>query len=357
MKRILSILLAAAMALSLAGCGERQAEVTPSPEATPTPTVTPAPTPTPVVLIDGLRLEISCVGPVASGQAGELYTVSEQGLDRLSTPLPDRLPVYVSKYPHSKASGPAYHMTEEMQEEALQKMLGYLRLLYPEQEEFDWTWLQYPHFRACTINDTTEVHAQIDQITLSIDGYALNEDVTDEALLEDPLVKTTTEYLGLEEPQVTGRRVEYSNDGTERSRVYEIAEPAEDPLTRAANLRFSGIRVGKSVMPDRDYTYISLYDLGEPELLREVPALPYETVWAGVKARIPDMRWQEELQIDPSTLKEEEVLCEIYYDYPPAYDYPYEGLIPYYRFYAKLENGESYTHICLEARIMEEGEP
>lgn len=299
-------------------------------------------------------------------------------MDTLSAELPDRFPVYVNDYA-SWQEGPLYAMTDELREAATGRIEDYLRLLYPDRETFEIgpplgeDWNTTKEYDIVYTDDSVDLRGGVNGFAVSLEEYDLPDDVTDEALLSEPVVKAAVEYLGIQAPTVT-RLVSYNFDGTVSQRTYRIVEGAQagNPVFRARSHSFSditvddfssGMRVSVSTvgMNGGPKEYPLYHQVSEPGEI----ALPYATVWDLLKTFAAEGSYETYCEELGSTVRgdvgfeqeeertrilkadEAEVRAEICYNSVRRPGY----FVPCYRFYVWDEEKEGYG--ITEVRIMD----
>ena len=205
--------------------------------------------------------------------------------------LPETLPIYINEYAYDQA-GPMYEVTDDVKTAISANLTRYLECLYGadaaqgaevlvnSDREFDVYYL----------SGSTELRSSINRIGVLSSDYSISSDITDEELLENPLVAAGMAYLGMKDPIVT-RSVDYKIDGTESGRSYKIAENANDAFQQVLNRSFSSITVEKYA----DSSNV-LVTVANPVVLTEYadrPVLSYSSILAKLSDYYPNMDTQD----------------------------------------------------------------
>ena len=277
-------------------------------------------------------IDIEIVSQGTLGEGERIVSVdSGVGFVDSATDLPNMFPVYVNDYAYGH-EGPSYNVTDALKTTISQNLSSYLGLLYDDfsSQEVTFSSDSSREYEVYYVKNATEVRSLMNSISVLSSDYDISNQITDEELLDNELVKAAVSYLDLTDPVVT-QTVEYKTDGTEEMRTYIVTENTSDAFQNVLNRSFSCITVTKYAGSSDVIVQIS--DVATEGLSKyaDYQALSYSDVLAALTSYYPNMETAD-------------VKTEIYYSatVQPGY------FFPCYRFYIKdgvatLSTNDRYT--------------
>lgn len=205
--------------------------------------------------------------------------------------LPETLPIYINEYAYDQA-GPMYEVTDDVKAAISANLTRYLECLYGADaaQKAEVLVNSDREFDVYYLSGSTELRSSINRIGVLSSDYPISSDITDEELLENPLVAAGMAYLGMKDPIVT-RSVDYKLNGTEDLRRYRIWENTNDAFRKILNRSFGGITVLRSAGSENVIVEIS----NPPELIKyaDYSVRPYASALAELSERYPNMDTQD----------------------------------------------------------------
>lgn len=256
------------------------------------------------------------------------YSASNIGFVDASTKLPSVFPVYINEYSYGQ-EGPLYGVSDDLRDIISDNLSRFSECLY---DDFDSKNVEYVsdygrEYEVYYINNSTEVRSMMNSITVLSSEYGISDNISDNELLSNELVKAAVAYLELNNPTIT-KTVEYNTDGTRNSCTYVITETADDVFQHVLNSSFSRISVTKYADFDDIVLQIGYVDIDSLTEYGNYSSLSYSAVLKKLTSYYPNM-------------DTDDVQTEIYYsaNVQPGY------FFPCYRFYIRDKNETLYTFV------------
>lgn len=264
------------------------------------------------------HIDIQILSQSTRGDEKTTYSVSNIDFSDDFAKLPSKFPVYVNDYSYGQ-EGPLYSVTDDLKNAVSDNLARFLKCLY---KNFDLQKAKFysdenREFEVCYANGATEVRSLMNSVSALSSEYGISDNMTDDELLNNELVKAAVAYLGLSTPTIT-RTVEYNTDGTENSITYVITEATNDAFQHVLNRSFARITVTKYVGSDEAVLQIGNVELDGLTKYADFQAISYDDVVASLATYYP-------------TVDTSDIQAEIYYSatVQPGY------FFPCYRFYIK----------------------
>ncbi len=280
------------------------------------------------------------------GNRRETRVVSEDSLLSLQyypleiiPPFPETLPIYVDNFPSTRHGLPIYTITDDDMLLFENQLREYINILFGEGKASAYEIVPNPVSEDSVEleydSDTSSFGSSRGTISINTDDFNLAEDIDNECFMENIIITSAIEYLGIKTPKVHSE-IPYAKFTSSPEGIYSvdsynyiITEATDNYAEDAYNRAFNYIKIMRLANSSGALVFIQKDNMGKPAEERKV--VPFEQVQSYISKKYS---YLFNLLGDGIEIKTE--LC-----YRKKVEYGY--CVPCYKYYVKV--GEVQTDV------------
>lgn len=250
-----------------------------------------------------------------------------------NTVLPESMSVFHNAYPYGQG-GAMFEITEAHKQKLVDELCEFMVIFRDEMPNAHQI-VQTSELREDSKTYQDEdivISSSTNGLTLEVSVNQLPQEFTVETVVENPLLQSAMEYLGIVNPEIS-RVDEYNQDGVIDSYDITIAENGNDLMQTVLNQTISKVRIVHYGDLDTSLVFITRKDM--PEEYQSFPTVSLEDAVAAARAA------HSELPAEAT------VTADVFYSTSIHPDY----FIPCYRLYFK--STETNVPQCVEMTMID----